>query len=314
MMPLHFLYPWVLLGLPLLAALAWWIGRRGPVPSVPVPSLRGLAELARIRRRNRGTWRWWLPLLAIALGIIALARPRIPRGDLPDPSKGIDIMLCLDYSRSMAEPDFKMERKRVTRRFALETVVADFVKKRPDDRIGIVCFARNPYLISPLTLDHDWALESLKQTDLMTGTGIGESLAASLRFLRKDSERNKVIILVTDGDNSAGRRPFEIAPTAVRDKVKIYSILIGPEIVTPTAAANHELNRVSRLTGGQFFQATDTRGLEGIYNLIDQLEKKALVAKRMITWRELHPWFVGGAAALLILEIFGTALLQRRIP
>jgi len=314
MMPLHFLYPWVLLGLPLLAVLAWWIGRRGPVPSIPVPSLRGLSELARIPRSRRGTWRWWLALLAIAFGIIAIARPRIPRGDLPDPSKGIDIMLCLDYSRSMAEPDFKMERKRVTRRFALETVVAEFVKKRPDDRIGIVCFARNPYLISPLTLDHDWALESLKQTDLMTGTGIGESLAASLRFLRKDSERNKVIILVTDGDNSAGRRPFEIAPTAVRDKVKIYSILIGPEIVTPTAAANHELNRVSRLTGGQFFQATDTRGLEGIYNLIDQLEKKALVAKRMITWRELHPWFVGTAAVLLILEIFGMALLQRRIP
>lgn len=313
-MPLNFLHPWILLGLPILAWLAWWAGRRGTVPSVPVPSLSGLSALARVPKRHRGQWRWWLPLLALALGVIALARPRIPRGDLPDPSKGIDIMLCLDFSRSMAEPDFKMDRKRITRRQALESVVADFVKSRPQDRIGIVCFARNPYLISPLTLDHDWALESLKQTDLMTGTGIGEALAASLRFLRKDSERNKVIILMTDGDNSAGRRPFEIAPMAVRDKVKVYSILIGPEIVTPTAAANHELNRVSRLTGGQFFQATDTKGLQGIYNLIDQLEKKALVAKRLVTWRELHPWFTGLAAAILLAELLCTAFIHRRMP
>ena len=289
-MPLHFLHPWVLLGLPILAWLAWWAGRRGTVPSVPVPSLSGLSALARVPKRNRGQWRWWLPLLALALGVI------------------------LDFSRSMAEPDFKMDRKRITRRQALESVVGEFVKSRPQDRIGIVCFARNPYLISPLTLDHDWAIESLKQTDLMTGTGIGEALAASLRFLRKDSERNKVIILVTDGDNSAGRRPFEIAPMAVRDKVKVYSILIGPEIVTPTAAANHELNRVSRLTGGQFFQATDTKGLQGIYNLIDQLEKKALVAKRLVTWRELHPWFTGFAAAILLVELLCTSFIHRRMP
>lgn len=314
MMTVSFLYPWVLLALPFIAWLAWWTGRPGPVPALPVPSLSGLSALVRLPKRNKGRWRWWLPLLALALGTIALARPRIPRGDLPDPSKGIDIMLCLDFSRSMAEPDFKMDRKRITRRQALESVVGDFVKSRPQDRIGIVCFARNPYLISPLTLDHDWALESLKQTDLMTGTGIGEALVASLRFLRKDSERNKVIILVTDGDNSAGRRPFEVAPIAVRDNVKVYSILIGPEIVTPTAAANHELNKVSRLTGGQFFQATDTRGLQNIYNLIDQLEKKALVAKRLVTWRELHPWFSALAAAAVFAEILGASLLHRRIP
>ena len=110
MSDLQFLHPWVLLGLPALAVLAWWVGRKGPVPSVPVPSLRGLGSLARIPRRNRGLWQWLFTLLALALVITALARPRIPRGDLPDPSKGIDIMLCLDFSRSMAEPDFRMER------------------------------------------------------------------------------------------------------------------------------------------------------------------------------------------------------------
>ncbi|MSU36966.1 MAG: VWA domain-containing protein [Pedosphaera sp.] len=311
---LTFFHPWVLIGLLLLPFLLWFLGRRGPVPSISVPSLRGLEELGRIPRRARGRWARLFLLLPLTLAIVALARPRVPRGSLPDPNKGIDIMLTLDFSRSMAEPDFHKERARITRRQALVEVVSGFVKKRINDRIGIVCFARNPYLISPLTLDHEWALESLRQTDLMTGTGIGEAIVASLRYLKKDSDRSRVIILVTDGDNSSGRRPFEVAPFAAREKVKIYSVLIGPEIVTPSAAANHELNRVSRLTGGQFFQAVDTRGLESIYNLIDQLERKELIQKRYVTWRELHPWLITTALCFWLGHFLWTEVLRRRIP
>lgn len=309
----EFLHPWVLPLLLLLPPLAWWLGQRGPLPSVPVPTLRGLASLGTKPRRQSGALRWFWLLLPLALVIVALARPRIPRGDLPDPSKGIDIMLALDYSRSMAETDFRLNGHRVSRKDALVHVTTDFVKGRVNDRIGIVCFARTPWLVSPLTLDHTWALNAMKEAELATGTGIGWAINASTTFLKKSSDRSKVIILITDGENSSGPRPIEVAPMPLQEHVKVYTILIGPEKVTPTAAANHELNKVARLTGGQFFQANDARALQGIYQLIDQLEKRELIQKRYVTWRELFPWFVSAALALWLVEIIGSQL-RRRVP
>jgi Ca-activated chloride channel homolog len=245
---------------------------------------------------------------------VALARPRVPRGDLPDPTKGIDIMLALDYSRSMAEHDFHLAGKRISRRDALLHVVEDFVAKRPNDRVGIVCFARSPFLVSPLTLDHAWAINSLKETDYATGTAIGEGLAASLQFLKQNSERSKAIIMVTDGQNMVGRPPLMIAPHVLQAQVRLYTVIIGPEIVTPSAAANHELHKAARMTGGQFFQARDTEGLKKVYDLIDQLEKKALLQKRFVTWNEWFPWLAAAGLSLFLADILINDLLRRRIP
>jgi Ca-activated chloride channel family protein len=310
----EFAWPWALLALLVIPWLAWHLGQTGPLPSITLPSLQPLRGLATAPRRQSGRWRWVLPLLALMLLIVALARPRVPRGDLPDPTKGIDIMLTLDFSRSMAEQDFHLEGKRISRRAALLHVVEDFVAKRPHDRIGIVCFARSPFLVSPLTLDHPWAINSLKETDYATGTAIGEGLAASLQFLKQSSERSKVIILVTDGNNMVGRPPLMIAPFVREAQVRLYTVIIGPEIVTPTAAANHELNKAARMTGGQFFQARDTEGLKKVYELIDQLEKKALLQKRFVTWHEWFPWFVGAGLLIFLLEILKNDWLRRRIP
>jgi Ca-activated chloride channel family protein len=310
---LRFLHPWVLLGLLGLPALAWLFGKRRPIPSVVVPSLAGAQSLGRPVTRHSGHWRTTFSLAAVALTIIALARPRIPRGDTPDPSKGIDIMLCLDFSRSMAEEDFHLQGKRVSRRRALEFVTESFVKGRPNDRIGIVCFARNPFLVSPLTLDHPWSLESLRQTDLATGTGIGWALLAGANYLKKDSERSKVIILVTDGDNTSGPRASEIIGSVVQEKIKMYAVLIGPEMVTPTMAGTHDLNKAARATGGQFFQANDSHALQGIYNLIDLLEKRELVLKRFVLWRELFPWCVWPALALWLGPVLWDCS-RRRMP
>jgi Ca-activated chloride channel family protein len=310
----EFQQPWVLLGLLVLPPLAWWLGRRGPLPSVPVPTLRGIAQLGARPRRHAGAWRWFWTMLPLALVIAALARPRIPRGDLPDPSKGIDIMLALDYSRSMAETDFRLNGRRVSRKEALVHVTTEFIKGRTDDRVGIVCFARTPWLVSPLTLDHPWAVNAMREAELATGTGIGWAIQASTTFLKKSSDRSKVIILITDGENSAGPHPVETAPLAVRERIKVYTILIGPEMVTPTAAANHPLNKVARMTGGQFFQANDARALTGIYQLIDQLEKRELIQKRFVSWRELFPWFTGAAAAVWLGGLVWSQLLRRRLP
>ena len=310
----EFQYPWVLLLLLLLPLLAWWAGRRGPLPSVPVPTLRGVRHLGSVPRRHSGAWRWFGLLLPLVLLILAMARPRVPRGDVPDPSKGIDIMLTLDFSRSMAETDFRLKNRRVSRHQALVTVTDDFVKGRPLDRIGIVCFARTPWLVSPLTLDHIWAMTSLKEAELATGTGIGWAIAASTTFLKNDSDRSKVIILITDGDNSAGPKPLDMAPLAVKERIKVYTILIGPEMVTPSAAANHELNKVARLTGGQFFQAQDAGALLRIFQAIDQLEKRELVQKRFVTWRELYPWFLGAGTLAWLFQLGVQEIVRRRIP
>jgi Ca-activated chloride channel family protein len=310
----EFAWPWALLALVLIPWLAWRLGKAGPLPSITLPSLQSVRTLGTTPRRHAGRWRWTMLLLALTFLIVALARPRVPRGDLPDPTKGIDIMLTLDYSRSMAEHDFHLEGKRISRRDALLHVVEDFVAKRPHDRIGIVCFARSPFLVSPLTLDHAWALNSLKETDYATGTAIGEGLAASLQFLKQNSERSKVIILVTYGQNMVGRPPLMIAPHVLQSQVRLYTVIIGPEIVTPSAAANHELHKAARMTGGQFFQARDTEGLKKVYGLIDELEKKALLQKRFVTWREWFPWLAGAGLALFLTDILINDLLRRRIP
>lgn len=314
LLAIEFLHPWVLLGLLALPALAWFRRRPRAIPALSVPSLRGRGHLGRTPDRDRSPASALWTLLPLALLVVGLARPRLPRGDLPDPSKGIDIMLALDFSRSMAETDFRLERKRVTRRAALEYVTEKFILGRPNDRIGIVCFARNPFLVSPLTLDHRWAIESMRQTDLATGTGIGWAVMAAGNFLRKDSERSKVVILVTDGDNSSGPRASEVIGQLVRDQVKLYSVLIGPEMVTPSVAATHDLNRASRITGGQFFQANDTRALQGIYNLIDQLEKRELIQKRFVLWQELFPWPVAAGSLLWLAGWIRESLLRRRLP
>lgn len=312
---LAFLYPWVLLGLLGLLPLAWSLGRRRPVPSITVPTLHGIGPLPPAPKRSRGAWKIALALLPVALVIIGLARPRVPRGETPDPSKGIDIMLTLDFSRSMAEEDFRLERRRVSRRKALETVTTKFVAGRPNDRIGIVCFARTPFLVSPLTLDHNYALTALRDTELATGTGIGWALLASSNFLKKDSDRSRVIIMITDGENSAGPRPNDpgVVNAAVRAHIKVYTVLIGPETVPPSAAANHDLSKAARATGGQFFQARDSHALEAIYRQIDVLEKRELVQKRFVQWRELYPWLVWPALAIFSTQVIWAAS-RRRVP
>jgi Ca-activated chloride channel homolog len=310
----QFARPWALAGLLLLPLLMRLAGRKGPSPAVVVPSLRGLSVLGRPVRSTTG-WRLWLSVVApVTLILLALARPRIPLGDDADPSRGIDIMLTLDYSRSMAETDFRLHNKRVSRVEALIEVTKAFIAGRPNDRIGIVCFARTPWLVSPLTLDHEWALASLRESELATGTGIGWAIMSSSRFLQRASDRSRVIILITDGDNSAGPRPLEAVPVALESHIKVYTILIGPEMVTPTAAVNHELNKVARLTGGQFFQANDARALRDIYSIIDQLERRALAQKRFVAWHELYPWFLLPAFGLVAGSIASSTLIRRRLP
>jgi len=214
----------------------------------------------------------------------------------------------------MTEQDYHLAGKRVTRAEALAHVVEKFITKRPNDRVGIIGFAKGPYLVSPLTLDHEWVLAALRQIVQGRGTAIGEAIVAAVHFLKKSSDRSKIIIIVSDGKNTAGRKPLEVGPFAKKEGVRIYPIIIGPERLLGRELNDHELLKVSKMTGGQLFQAGDTHTLQSVYDMIDVLEKKEYVQKRYQTFQELHPWLTGAALALMLGQVLVGQVLRRRIP
>jgi Ca-activated chloride channel family protein len=293
---------WLLLlaGLPLL-----WRrrARPAPVPAVTFSSARLLAGLASPAPARPARAAAWLRVLAVALVLLALARPRLERAADEDKSHGIDIMLVLDASRSMDTKDFDAGDHKASRREALEQVIASFLKERTRDRLGIVGFAEKPFLISPLTLDHSWMLEALHGVQTSLGTAIGSGVEAAVDLLRQADAGNRVAIVVTDGLNTSGVDPLESARTARRFGVRLYTVgVVSYTEMKSGGIDDLMLSRMARLTGGQFFQAADQAGLEAIYRQIDQLERQEFRQTRLRAYRELFPWCVVLALALVAAE------------
>jgi Ca-activated chloride channel homolog len=134
-----------------------------------------------------------------------------------------------------------------------------------------------------------------------------------VHFLRKASDRSKIIIIVSDGINSAGRKPLEVAPFARKEGVRIYTIIVGPERLTGWSLNENEMLKVSKMTGGQLFQANDTHALQSVYDMIDLLEKKRIVQRRYQTYHELFPWLVLLATGAVLARLLAPAF-RRRIP
>jgi Ca-activated chloride channel family protein len=223
-------------------------------------------------------------------------------------------MLALDFSSSMRERDYHLEGRRITRKEALIHVVKQFIGSRVHDRLGIVAFARGPWLVSPLTLDHEWALAAFKETETSRGTAIGEGVMTATWFLKKSSDRTKIIILVSDGENSSGRKPAEVIPYVKKEQVRVYSVIIGPQKLFGRQLMEHDMFELSKATGGQFFQASDTHSLESVYQMIDLLEKKEFVQKRHQTYRELFPYLAAMALVTVLGQVTVRDVLRRRIP
>jgi len=243
-------------------------------------------------------------------------------------------MLGLDVSGSMQALDFKIGGQRVNRIDVVKSVVSKFVDERPDDRIGIVAFAGAPYLISPLTLDHDWLQQNLERVSVASvddGTAIGSAIATSVNRLRESPAKSKIIILLTDGMNNAGKiSPMAAAEAAKAMGVKIYTIAVGVRGEAPIpvkdASGNTQLvmakvdvdektlQAISALTGGEFYRATDTDSLKNIYEQINQLEKTTQVAQRYEHYQELFRWALFPAIALLGLGFGLENTRFRRLP
>jgi Ca-activated chloride channel family protein len=332
---IRFLQPewfWLLGLLPLVMLLR---GRRGPIAAVEFSDVGLAREVARSTRTRAGWWVWLFPVLAAALMIVGLARPQRGQSRTEVTANGIDIVLGLDVSGSMQALDFLIDGQRVNRIQVVKSVVSKFIEERPNDRIGLIAFAAAPYLVSPLTLDHDWLQQNLDRVNTATagddGTAIGSAIAASVNRLRTTNAKSKVVILLTDGMNNTGKiSPIAAAEAAKAMGVKIYTIGVGvrgmaPILIKDNAGNSHiimdkvdvdekTLQTVANETGGNFYRATDTDSLQKIYEQINRLETTAQTVQKFEHYDELYSWALIPAAVLLGFGLLLQHTRFRRLP
>ncbi|HTY48277.1 MAG TPA: VWA domain-containing protein [Steroidobacteraceae bacterium] len=322
---------WLLLLLPLLAM---WRGGRGPLPALEYSNVDLIRQVARATRSRLGGFAAGAKLAALALLILALARPQLGGSNATVHASGVDIMLALDVSGSMQSLDFKLDGEPASRLDVVRSVVRRFIAARPDDRIGLIIFAGVPYVVSPVTLDHGWLLSSLDQVqigDVEDGTAIGSGLAAALNRLRTQSAKTRIVILMTDGQNNSGQiPPVTAAEAAAALGIKVYTIGIGVRGVAPMPVTDafgrrriimekvdvdeDTLRAIAAKTGAKFYRATDTDSLNHIYSDIDHLEKTSFTVHTYERWQELFSWLAAAALAVLALGFLFDHTLGRRLP
>jgi Ca-activated chloride channel family protein len=328
-----FANPWLLLLLLALPIIAILRGAKGAAPAVIYSSLAPLRDLGRSRRSKAGGWLTTLLLFALGALIVALARPQQGRTLTHVEASGIDIMLALDVSKSMLAEDFTIGGQRANRLEAVKQVTEKFIVGRPNDRIGIVAFAGRPYLVSPLTLDHDWLLQNLERIRIglvEDGTAIGSAIASASNRLKDREAKSRIVVLLTDGDNNAGKvSPSTAAEAAKALGIKVYAIGAGTRGYAPYPMqvmgrtiyqnAKVEMNEdalkeIATITEAKFFRATDSKSLEEIFEEIDKLERTTMQMSHFKEVRELFPWAVGLGGALLTLHILLGQTWWRRLP
>ncbi len=271
--------------------------------------------------------------LALTLLIAGLARPQSGRKNIEVLTQGVDIVLCLDSSGSMGAMDFTCEKERCPRLTVVKEVVEDFLQKRKNDRIGAVVFGNQAFTLCPLTLDYGVLLSFLKRVEIgMAGdtTALGSALATSVKRLKDVDSKSRVVILLTDGRNNAGRISPETAADIARTyNVKVYTIGVGTEGKAPflvkTFFGNHyvwrdvdldeaSLRMIADKTGGEYFRANNTDALEKIYTEIDAMEKTEAKVTEYTEYEELFFWFAFPGLFLVVTEIILLNTRFRKIP
>jgi Ca-activated chloride channel family protein len=317
-MILRFANPWLLLtGLAVAAAVVlWWRSYRRR-PSVAYSHLE---LLNRVSPSWRTHGRWVPPaakILALALIVIALARPQSGTASREITSEGIDIMLVLDVSGSMKAEDFKPN----NRLYVAKQVIREFVKGRTNDRIGLVVFAAQSFTQCPLTLDYDVLLGFLDKIDfgmIEDGTAIGMALANAVNRLRDSKAKSKIVILLTDGVNNRGQiDPLTAADIAKTLGIKVYTIGAGKPgnalypvedpvfgkryVYIPNEIDEKTLQEIAERTGGRYYRAQSEKMLERVYEEISMLEKTEVKIKEYVQYRELFSYFAIAALASVVI-------------
>ncbi len=320
---LRFASPWFFLLLLLLPLLAWyrhWRHRPPAMASSALFPVAGLPESTALRLR---------PLVpafkyaALGLMIVALARPQWGTERTEVLTEGINIVLALDLSESMAALDFKQRGRVVNRLTAVKGVVQEFVAGRSGDRIGMVVFGTHAYTQLPLTRDYNTMVSILDRLEIGAAgksTAIGDAIGISLKRLADIESKSNIIILLTDGQSNAGElSPDTTAEIAVQKKVKIYTIGVGTRgkapylIQDPVFGERYvyqqvnidedTLRAIADKTGGLYFRAEDMEGLQQIYATIDKLEKTEVKVDIFADYSEIYPWLLIPAIVLLPLYV-----------
>lgn len=303
---------WLVLLLPALSLLILRRGR-GSAAALMFPNLSALVSLGKTVKHTAGSLTLPMTLVALICAIFAMARPVWRMEYQNRTASGIDIMIALDLSLSMDIDDFIDEGEHAKRVDVAKMVVDDFIKRRPNDRIGLIAFAGRPRSVSPITLDHHWlrgALNDLRLNDREDrgtikeqGTAIGSALAAAAMRLDARDAKSKIIVLVTDGANNSGKiAPIEAARQAKALGIKIYTIAIGTaegrvdrsimrfpyqEFDLPT------LKEIASITGAEHYWANTMETFRNSFDTIDKLEKSDAKSYVVIDNIELFPWFLG---------------------
>ena len=330
---MEFKTPLVLLLLPLVLGGLWYLRRRHRQGAFVFPSLKLLAPVL--------TWKtkfsfipFCLRLLAIVLICMALAGPRKVLEQSKVVTEGIDIVLALDCSGSMAAEDFKINGRRWNRFEIVKTAVSEFIEQRKSDQLALVAFSGRAYTVCPLTTDHRWLLENLQRMRLgliEDGTAVGSGIATSLVRLKNSKAKSRIIVILTDGVNNTGSiEPVAAARMAASLGVKIYTIGVGAKGMAPFPVQDmfgrvfyqnvqsdldeDTLKKIAEITHGQYFRATDTESLREIYKVIDRLETSKIEHKGYKEYQELFGAFAAAALIFLALELFLSNGIFFKIP
>jgi Ca-activated chloride channel family protein len=334
---------WGLVPLYLLWA-AWWVVMRFGAfglgrsrASVRFSSTARLQQLKLSWAVRLRPWVEALRLVSVGLLIVAIARPQTGKSHTQVTTEGIDIMLVVDTSGSMQALDLDAHKRIGDRRNRLEVVrdvMADFVKGRDTDQIGLVVFGSEAFTQCPLTLDHGIVDSFLGRLEVgMAGeaTAIGSALGTAVKRLRDSEAKSKVVILLTDGASNAGViTPSKAAEIAQTFGVKVYTIGAGtldekaPVLVDgffgqqvqyiPVEIDEATLREIAETTGGAYFRAEDSEALARIYDQIDTLEKTEVKSRTYMEYDERFSWLVLPAIFLLLLELLLLGTRFRKIP
>ena len=306
---------WLLLLVPL--AIIWYILRhKKQEASLNFSDLKGMVKLPKTWKAYLRHLLFALKMAALALLIVALARPQSSSTNSTSNIEGIDIVMAMDVSGSMLARDLKPDRLT-----AAKNVASDFVKDRPGDRMGLVIFSGETFTQVPLTTDHGVMLNMLAEMKnglIDDGTAIGDGLATAISRLKDSEAISKVVILLTDGMNNAGSvDPYTAAEMAKLYGIRVYTIGVGSygtapyPVQTPFGTQMQQvkveideklLTSIANSTGGKYFRATNNQKLDEIYQEIDKLERSKI---EVTEFRRLHEEFyplVAWAIALLLLE------------
>lgn len=320
---------WLLLLIPVWGLLHFYFEKRRTA-YVFLPTLKALENAPRAFREKTRSLPFFLRLASVTLLIIALARPKGTVGARKVKTEGIDIVLALDISASMLAKDFKPDRLEASKEMAVE-----FIKGRPDDRIGLVIFAGESFTMCPLTTDHASLINLISQIKtgmVEDGTAIGDGLATAVSRLKNSKSASKVVVLLTDGVNNRGNlAPLTAGEIAATFGVRVYSIGVGTmgKALSPVALYadgkyqfdyidvkidEATLTQISEMTGGKYFRATDNESLKSVYAEIDQMEKTLFEVKEFENKPDRFFGVLAASILLLASEFLLRHLYYKGIP